>query len=143
MAHCGEECALRLVRSLGGLLGALEIALELLACGDVGIDPEDALYDNVFVEERHLARHPGRLHTAGVELGLLDATVVDGASTEIGLAIDPTRLFPDGFASIAAADTNGDQVVELVAASLLTRVESGARAMGGFHDRGTCDVTAN
>ena len=74
------------------------------------------------------------------------ATVVDGASTEIGLAVDATRLFPDGFASIAAADTNDDQIVdlgELGAASLLTRVESGARAMGGFHDRGTCDVTAN
>ena len=74
------------------------------------------------------------------------ADVVDATATEIGLRIDPLQLYPDGFAPLAAADANGDQVIdlaELATANLLDRVRAGVRAMGAFHDDGTCDATAN
>ena len=73
------------------------------------------------------------------------ATVVDGMATEIGLAIDSLQLFPAGFAPIAAADTNGDQIVDLaeLGPGLLASLQAGVRALGHFHDGGTCDEIAN
>jgi len=54
VAHVGEEVALGAVGGFGGLLGALELVVGLLALGDVLGDAEQVSGLTVLVEQRDL-----------------------------------------------------------------------------------------
>lgn len=84
------------------------------------------------------------------------AVVTDATATEVGLTVDSLALYADDpgaatptyhFGPFAAADTNGDQIIDLAelgaVPGLLERVQAAARTIGRFHDGGTCDQKAS